>query len=154
MTCLAIAYDNQTRCNRGAPQSERITSKSCRLRISLNGGLLETRSSLARSSSVILISTFWTVSGSTGPKLHRLSAMPVPYVITHCFSGARLVFMASGGCIGSYSCLVTSSEIASDPVRHNLRRIFPSVFENDFAPPYDSVSLRFTFNSCHYQDGL
>ena len=48
------------------------TSKSWRFNISSRGGLFEKRSNRAFSSSVILTSTFSTVSGSTGPKLCKI----------------------------------------------------------------------------------
>jgi len=49
----------------------KCTSKSCRFKISSSGGLFEMRSWRAFSSSVIVTSTFSTVSGCTGPKLQR-----------------------------------------------------------------------------------
>ena len=54
----------------------------------------------AFSSSVAVINTVSTVPGSTGPKLiiHRVEVIVVNGVMfAHCFSGGKLVVIASGG---------------------------------------------------------
>ena len=76
------------------------TSKSWRFNISSRGGLFEKRSNRAFSSSVILTSTFSTVSGSTGPKLYKIMRSKHPITmseVSYCFSGGRFVVIASGG---------------------------------------------------------
>ena len=89
------------------------TSKSCKLRISESGGRLFRRSCLAFSSFVISTLTFCTVPISTGPRLRRAKSNEKRSqkndTNAYCFSGGRLLVIASGGCIGSYSALGTVS---------------------------------------------
>lgn len=124
------------------------TSKSWRFNISSRGGLFEKRSSRAFSSSVIWTSTFSTVSGSTGPKLwktmgskHRIRISEVFY----CFSGGRFVVIASGGWMGSYSCLIRNvyrvmqQSIIRD--MQELRCIFPGIFQYNFTTACGMLSV-------------
>ena len=91
------------------------TSKSCKFKISDNGGRDSILACLSFSASVMVTTTRCTVDSSTRPKL-RTNAVRTEWEISecvvklaeswaHCFSFGRCVVIASGGCMGSYSSL-------------------------------------------------
>jgi hypothetical protein len=65
--------------------------------------------------------------------------------VFYCFSGGRFVVIASGGCMGSYSCLIENIYRVTKSRQSELRRSyvasFPAYFNIILLPPVTCYQL-------------